>query len=379
MKISFVSTARYPTEKAYGVTIEGSCSAANRLGHVSNIITIGESGLDNAGNQIIGINSRLLKSIGIIARRRKSTLITKIAFLFLSIFLAFRLKKMANNAETQILWARDILLVYVLKLLDYNGVVVLEIHHVPMGLNAKFLQQISKSPLIAITTLTHSHKVALEKNIKSKQIIICPMAVPTNFSMSSAKKFTSDKLVMGYIGKATSSGNDNGLDHLFRLIKKLSETKVKFSFQFVGLEPFAISRFKREIKKLLIPIELVSFVGNIKHSEVSEYLHKIDIGFVPYPETSYNQARFPIKIPEYAAARCAIFATDTRAHREILNESMATFYSPDDLSSLLEEIICFTKNDPKFCRRISVAVEWAKDFTYERRVTAVLMALGSNI
>jgi len=375
MNISFISTARYPTEKAYGVTIEESCAAANRLGHISNIVTIGEDGFDNSGNQIRGINTKILNLLRFVVSRRKSSTFTKVAFSFSSIALALRLRKVATSTDNLILWARDILLVYVLQLMKYQGIVVLEIHHVPRGVNAKLLQRISNSNLVLITTLTRAHKIALQQTLKNERIAICPMAVPTSFFIDSSEKKSSGELVIGYIGKATSSGQDNGLEQLFPLIKKLSETNIKFIFQFVGLESSAVSRFTKEIERLAIPSNLVSFLGNVPHSEILKYLRKMDIGFVPYPESPYNQARFPIKIPEYAAARCAIFATDTTTHREILDDSLATFYSPEDPSSLLSEVLCFIASDPKFAHKTAAAATWAEDFTYERRISDVLKAL----
>ncbi len=374
MKIWFISTSRYPTEKAYGVTIGESCAAANRLGHDADILTIGLTGADSLGNKVLGLETTFTKWLRRIFQRDRSSYLTEIAFVFSSILFALKLRRKLVCDKPEILWARDILLVAALKIMKYRGVILLEIHHMPNGLNTRLLRYIAHLHSVVITTLTANHKSKLEEKINCNNVVICPMGVPSIFFLNSYEKFSTEKLVMGYVGKATSSGHDNGLGLLFPIIKGLSETDVSFVFQFIGLENDAVENFQLEIKRLKIPENYVEFIAPVNHTEVPAYLHKMEIGFVPYPNSPYNSARFPIKIPEYAAAKCAIFASDTPAHRAILNDSMATFYSTQEKSNAIQEILKFIDQKKEFLDKVSNASEWVKDFTYDRRIEDALQA-----
>ena len=129
MKIFFVSTARYPTEKAYGVTIGESCAAANRLGHIANVVTIGPSGVDTLGNQVVGFESGLLRKLRSFIQSGSSSYLTRIAFALSSILFAQKLRSSFIDDSPGILWARDIFLVFALKAINYQGMILLEIHH----------------------------------------------------------------------------------------------------------------------------------------------------------------------------------------------------------------------------------------------------------
>jgi glycosyltransferase involved in cell wall biosynthesis len=372
MNISFISTARYPTEKAYGVTIEESCAAANRMGHTSNIVTIGTDGIDNSGNQIRGINNKALRVLTSIIGRGNSNLTTRLAFSCLSIFFALRIRKELHLDKKMILWARDIPFVFILGLMKSSGVIVLEIHHVPTGLNARFLKFISKSENVLITTLTRSHQIVLQELLKVDRIIICPMAVPTSFFIDSSEKKSLGELVIGYIGKAMSSGQDNGLKTLLDVAKRLQELKCPARIQLVGIESDAIKEFESLRDVLHVDGAYFEVLGHISHDDVKGVLSNFDVGLLPYPNTPYNDGRFPIKVLEYAAAGCIIFASDTPVHRRIMGENLAKYYECGSVDSLVALIIDYIEKTDEFKLQRDSAYEWAKQFTYRHRVKAVL-------
>ena len=63
MKFLFVCESRYPTPKAYGVTIGRTAESARRLGHDVTILTPNFKGIDSYGNYALPAISKIYNFI----------------------------------------------------------------------------------------------------------------------------------------------------------------------------------------------------------------------------------------------------------------------------------------------------------------------------
>lgn len=54
----------------------------------------------------------------------------------------------------------------------------------------------------------------------------------------------------------------------------------------------------------------VQWVGAQPFAQLPAYLHHIDVGLVPYADTAFNRASFPLKVLEYLAAGRSVVSTD---------------------------------------------------------------------
>jgi teichuronic acid biosynthesis glycosyltransferase TuaH len=97
--------------------------------------------------------------------------------------------------------------------------------------------------------------------------------------------------VLGFIG-----GIKPKLD--FELINKAARQKPDWLFLFVGPDG---TNNSPEFKKLLEEKNVV-WTGGVPSSEVPSYMSLIDIGIMPYRDSPYNQAVFPLKMFEFLAA-----------------------------------------------------------------------------
>ena len=107
-------------------------------------------------------------------------------------------------------------------------------------------------------------------------------------------------------------------------------------------------------------------------------MSKIEIGLVPYPETTYNSRRFPIKLVEYAARGILILASDTLAHREILTEDIAYFYPQQSEFGLEAALNLINSDIDEANRKIKNAHLWAQRFTYGSRVKGVIQEMHTR-
>ncbi|MGP7816699.1 teichuronic acid biosynthesis protein TuaH [Niallia sp. 01092] len=125
--------------------------------------------------------------------------------------------------------------------------------------------------------------------------------------------------VFGYIG-----GIKPKLD--FALIKKVAQQKKDWFFLFVGPDG---TNNSHDFQQLLTE-ENVVWTGSVPPQTVPLYMNLIDIGMMPYKQSLYNKAIFPLKLFEFLAAGKAavgVHLPSTNQYKE------AGVYSSIDTSS----------------------------------------------
>ena len=374
MKIVFVSSARYPTEKAYGVTIGETAKAANKIGHESMILTLGSSGIDEYGNKYIGISNHILKQLEK-TKNIKSKIAQKYFFNLKSLFFSQTVFKTIKFEETEIIWTRDIFLAFFNLFRRHGNLkLILEIHHIPKGFTNLMLKLVILKSNNILATISEFHELELRKTLKNDSIVIAPMSVPTHFYSHSDKiSFPKQQqLKICFLGKYLSSGFSNGLESLLNSIRALENFGFDFEFTFIGLEPEPTTMLKKMAKNLNFANGKIKFSNHLSHNKIPEILREFDIGVIPYPESVYNNGRIPIKIFEYAACKVAILASETTAHQRILSESIATFYNNNDIPNFAAVVNEMTNNRDRTEKKIENSFAWAKKFDYQHRVSSVL-------
>lgn len=372
MKIYFISTSRYPTEKAYGVTVGNTCLASTRLGHDGLILSASGSTKDEFENRVTQIQNVLNPILMWVAKREFFSRISRLAFNLNSIALGISLHKQLKQESEAVLWLRDILTTYVLELMGNRNPKVLEVHHIPGKLNSLLLSVLIKQKGFVLCTITNRHREKLLKKFPNCKILVVPMAVPAKFLSESKSPSFRSRLRIGYVGKFKSSGNDNDLSKFIDSLEMLKATDLHISLDLVGIEDDQLKFLRSYVNKRQFEHVTVRVGGHISHASIKQFLDVLDIGVIPYIQSTYNDNRFPIKTLEYASTKCLILASDIEAHRAILNETRAVFYDPLEKQSLQEALIWISKNPEACALRVEEAYKWAKNYSYERRVLDVL-------
>ncbi len=371
MKIAIVSTTRYPTEKAYGVTIQHTAAALRNLGHASRIYGPGTDCIDNSGNQVVGIMSQKTSRIFIKSLLKGK----KFLFAIRSIILGVRFKNLSKSENFELIWLRDPYFAATLRCLKVKVPILIEIHHIPEGGSLRILRWLSKKNT-GIATLTPTHLDRLTELNLQGPMCISPMGVPSDFFIDPKLKKEVSPSSFGYVGKAISSGSDNRLDVLVDEFRIAQSEDSKLRLTLIGLEKNAIESLMK-LQGLVRHNSLdVNLIGNVPHSEVINHLKNFHCGILPYMDSQYNSMRFPIKVLEYAASGTHIIASDIPAHRALLSDSLATFYKPDLRGSLADAISYVRHNEEEVSQKIQNAYEWAGGFTYENRVRQALNCIS---
>lgn len=108
----------------------------------------------------------------------------------------------------------------------------------------------------------------------------------------------------------------------------------------------------------------VQWVGPRPHTDVPRYLAHVDVGLVPYTQSDFNRASFPLKALDYLAAGLAVVSTDLPSVRWIDDELIDLADSSDGFLSAVEERLAHPGTSAERERRQALASE----HSWDRRV-----------
>lgn len=368
-KIALVLTARFPSEKAYAVTTRGTNDAANAMGIESRIFAPSEQA-DFFTTKLSGrAIDKLTSYIG-----RFPSRLDVVLFTVRRLLLALNFKSASNSFAPgeQIVWTRDPIVALTMA---GRQEVVLELHGQLSLLDRWICKRLDTQKKILVGTLTNHHKSVLEKIFRNSKVILLPMGVPEDFFIDSVRKPSHE--IVGYVGKGWSSGHDNKLTQLVHAAKLLEgHRNPQIEWKFLGLEPEYRELMQLEIDRYQLVDNNIYFEEHRTHDEVPDFLREISVGIIPYPDTTYNNYRFPIKALEYAAAGVSIVATDTPGNRRVLREDFCSFYSPHSTDSLANALLELFSEPTSRDQKIKRARLWAMKHGYAERVKVILSALG---
>lgn len=370
MKIVFILAARYPTEKAYGVTTSYSLSALINMGHFAEIwaLETQEQILDSNGVPVIDIGRKFDQKI----RRyfsSKSRILRGIAFWINLCAIAVTSLKKWNSSRADAIWTRDTGLALIFAIFAPESRIVLELHGHPNSYLRRFLlSKALRKSNIKVVTISKFLEKKLTKSYIDYAFEIIPMAVPDNFFINKTRSVNEKRLTIGFIGKATSSGHDNSLQNLISQFVRLPN---HYQLLLVGIESSYLPQLEVMARNCGLKGNRIKILTHISHKEIVEILRQLDFGIIPYSNTKYNSDRFPIKSLEYAASKTCLLVQDQPSMRELLSEKSAIFYDGNDLDGLkksLEEAIL----EESIESRVQNAHSWAKQYTYANRAELFL-------
>lgn len=371
-KVIFAVNTSYPTQKAYGVTIGRSAEAMNDLGFDTEIWSAYFEGRDEFGNEVKALFDRkTIKFIDYIYSHNE-----KIGFLIQSLlFLLLTLNKLLRTRGKYLLWSRDLPTVALASYLRKSSLHLLEVHHPVKAYNKKVLNKFLKKANFEVGFINEKLKSNSLTIYTEQKSFLLPMAASKDFYAPLKTKEFLETLSVCYVGKGLSSGHDNGLKEVLKSIKRCQEKNLKLQFTFVGIEEEYQSVLKQIKNDYQISDTYLKFLGHVNHSDIPSIMRNFDLGLVPYPSNSYNDSRFPIKLVEYCASGVIPVMSNTRNHRVLIGSDAAIFYDAESSESL-----------PFILERISVnfdlnslrknGQEWAKQYTYQRRVVSALNQFG---
>ena len=366
----FLLNTRYPTEKAYGVTTGRTCQAINESGSKAFILAPTGDNRDSYGNHIFDVSQYLINTYP--PREKAFRIWHTVRNVQDSLKIRKRIREMNIDEQHPIFICREWLQVIILSVTLPAHLFVFEVHRY-----SSWLRRLITSPLVflkglRIITITDQSLKDWESAVMKSRLLNLPMGVEESFFQPPRLSASTEWLRIVFVGKAKSSGEDNGLDALLSGLRIIASNDFRIHVSLVGIESNEVAQLKKYENTYL----RLEFISHIKHQEIPLVLRQSTIGIVPYPENRYHNYRFPIKILEYAASSLVILASDTPSHRAILDESLAFFYSTKDVRSLKSALSKIRLGGKEVGEKVICAQNWAKQFTYQKRALKLLEFLG---
>jgi glycosyltransferase involved in cell wall biosynthesis len=123
----------------------------------------------------------------------------------------------------------------------------------------------------------------------------------------------------------------------------------------------------------------IQILGHKHHKDIALYLKAADLLVIPNSAKDSFSLLYtsPIKLFEYMASGTPIVASDLPSIREILNESLAYFFTPDDASSLARTIQkTFDEESIAKAKALATQTEVQK-YSYAARAKKILAFLDT--
>lgn len=399
MKLTYLTLARLPTEKAHGIQITKMCSALAaagaqvRLVHPFRRQTTALEGADLFSFYSVprtfsvetARNFDLFSFEHRLPKRLFQLLMTLHSLAWSAVTVCKR-----TEEPGEVYFTRDIPVGLILTIL--RRPFVLELHAIPRGIQRWMLKLVSFLPgkLIGIVTLTQFIKERLVKSgFDLASISVLPDGVDLNQysslpSTDEARQrygLNQGSFIVGYIGRFQAVGHEKGISNLISAIALLKRENPNrpITLLCVGGPSSMIQKYQELAEQLGLTPQEVILWDRMPHSEIPAIIKACDVVTIPSPNIEFF-AYFvsPLKLFEYLAAGSLIVSTDLPSIREILKDGVNAILTPDDSPEALAEGIRRGMQDPILREALcSAALNLSRKFDWKERATKILNIVSS--
>ena len=176
--------------------------------------------------------------------------------------------------------------------------------------------------------------------------------------------------IVGYAGSIKTMGLDKGVGQIVEAVDILRGRGLPVSKAIAGTPASEMERLKQNDPH---PEE---YYGYIPHDDLHVFYNCCDVLVYPCPETDHPyflRDTSPLKVFEYMAARRPVIAADTPPIRDVLDESMAYFYSMGDSEDMARVIEYVLMHYEEAIGKAAVAYEEVRTkHTWEARMKSIM-------
>jgi glycosyltransferase involved in cell wall biosynthesis len=365
MKLLYIANIRLPTEKAHGIQIMHMCEAFARAGAEVELVVPQGSAAPADPFQYYGVE-RLFTITRLPSVIRAGW--GRIGFWIRAMSFARAAARYLRQREFDYVYSRDKL---VLLTLASTVPCIWEVH----GPEARPLMRILGERARTVVAITHSLAALCHANgIAKEKIMVAPDGVaPAQFSIALSREEARQKLALPLEKKIiVYTGHLYAHKGAYTLANAASHMRdsADILIVFVGGTDVDLAHFRKaygHTANILI-------VGQRPHADIPYYLRAADVLVIPNSAISESSRLYtsPMKLFEYMASGTPIVASDTEAVREVVDESMVSFFIPDDsidLARRVEEVLV-TYRDAQ--RKADTTLSIVGQYSWNTRAQAIL-------
>lgn len=377
-KLFYIVNAKIPTDKANGYQISKMCEEFSKAGlEVELLVPTRESRFQGDPFEFYNISKNFkfnkIKSFDFVKYHKY---LGKYSFWLQSIAYFFKLlfRKIDKDA---IIYSRNPEIVWLFGLRGYKT--IFEVHRwaeTKIWLFEYFIKRAKK----AVAVTNELKKRCLESGFSENDVLIAPDAVDLkvfdlDILKSSAReklKLPQDKIILGYIGRFRTMGEEKGISEILKAISLLAENYSNIFFLAIGGTREDIDLYNDIAKKLGVDDKILLF-EKVERPMVAIYQKACDILLMPFPYTKhFAYYMSPLKMFEYMASKRPIIASDLPSVREILNQNNAILVKPDDCKDLAEGVERIIINKELGKGLAERAFKDVQEYSWEKRAARIL-------
>ena len=364
MKIVYIANVRMPTEKAHGVQIMKMCEAFSQAGaEIELVVPDRKTHITDDPFNYYGIKKSFkitrLWCLDLVKFGYIGFLIETFTF-SLSVYFYTR-NSINRNNSADVYYGRD-----ELPLLFAPSPRYWEIHTAKFN----FLVRATINKSAGIVAISSALKIYLQKHGVTKGIIVAHDGVDLAIFNTRIPIHEGRKIIL-YVGHLYKH---KGVDTLAQAAKSLPND---VTVRFVGGTKEEIEKFRTRY----YGIKNIEIVGHKAYNQIPKELAVADVLVLPNSDKDARASVYtsPMKLFEYMASGVPIVASDVPALREVLDESMAVFITPDDPQALATGVKKVLSDESYGQQLSSKARECVKAYTWLSRARKILDFISHSL
>jgi glycosyltransferase involved in cell wall biosynthesis len=391
VKVGILLSGRYPTEKAYGVTTNGTIKSLVRAGHQVIVIAMAS---DYSEEPPVTREMSILKLKESSTSRYLKILafsnfgfINKVAWKLYWVNSKLLNRKKISDLNLDVLWIRDF---HMFKFSFAATRLVLEIHQSTEALKFRRLLRIKRLESIVFAPISRILLEEIQKVANKDLIQYSPMGIDSqmiatpietsDFVSSLKRKIDSKPYVIevGYVGKFFPSGYSKGIEDLIALSQLNKGKAGNLHVSITGGTESEVYRVEQLISEYDLTTLEFEINPHVSHTLAMEKLRKLDVIVLPEPK-SEKYVGFPLKSIEAVASGRIVMAADCRVYKDVFTDQYQPYwFEPGERESLYNAIqMAIFDNDLE--DHIHLGIDYARRFTWDTRTSDILKKLNQRI
>lgn len=384
MNIFFIVKGRYPTEKAYGVTLTETIRSLSKLGHKVSVLSIKSNYIDdlsysNYYNQINFNENSFQKLLRLQAYKEKN-IISIIAWkIYWKMLLKVNMDYI-KNSNSDLYWIRDLDLI---KYIPNNSGLILELHSIEKDHRLRKALNSRKNKKIVLAPISKKISSVISEYKVLTSIEFSPMGIDTEFSqtlpnlssfelrISGLRKNNLTGLRIGYMGKFFPGGYSKGVEDLFTIAKLNIENQLGYEISITGGDANDLKKADKLISQFNLNKSAINIKGHVQHKFAINLMKELDVIVLPQPRSS-KYVGFPLKCLEAVSSGRIVIAADCELYRDIFTEHFQPYWYDSGVSFSMNNAIVSAINDPQLVTRISEGINFANKFSWDSRTIRLL-------
>src|SRR3989344_253800 len=371
MKLTYISLARVPTDRAHGYAIMKMCEEFATEGvEVTLLVPTRTHGIttDPFEYHHIKHNFSIRKLwttdfLGLFDNAR-----VPLFFIDLAIFL-FSLRRQKWSPET-IVYTRD----YLSALVVRSEHIVIEVHTIPQKMRL-FLRAIRHARKVFVISNSLKH-ILIARGVPPEKIVVAPDAVDlSEFNISPSRRevwkdfdVDPDKKIILYTGHFYGW---KGADTLARASSLLPQD---VNVVLMGGIDKELADFQKRYGGR------AHIIGFQPREKLAAFLKSADVLVLPNSGKEEISSHYtsPLKLFQYMASGAPIIAADLPSIREILSDETCFWFEPDNEHDLAARIQYAISHPEEAAQKAARAADEVRTYTWDARVRSILSHIGEH-